>query len=463
MPMNHSLQQHPLSRPRRGLLPAAMRSLAVSVFGLLALAAQAGIPIQTWTMPSGARVWLVESPAIPMVDVQIDFDGGARREPAAQAGLASVTAGMLSKGLRAGRGGDEPALDQNQLSEAWVDLGASFGAGVSTDRFGFSLRALTYPDILERAVRLAARQVAQPAWPADVWNDERQRLAASLREGNTRPATIMGRAYSRAVYGDHPYGHEMTEQTLARIEVADMKAFYERHVRACGARVTIVGALNRAQASRLVDTLLAGVAAQRCERLPAVREVAPLTQAVEQRIPFSSAQAHVAIGQPGYRRADPDFFALTVGNYILGGGGFVSRLSTEVREKRGLSYSVYSYFAPGLHAGAFTIGLQTRPDQANQAIGVARDVLRRFVEEGPTDAEMKAAKDFLIGGFPLRIDTNRKLLDNVANIAWNDLPLDYLDTWTRQVERVTAADVRAAFQRKLQPARMVTVVVGGQD
>jgi zinc protease len=186
-----------------------------------------------------------------------------------------------------------------------------------------------------------------------------------------------------------------------------------------------------------------------------------LTQAVDQRIAFDSAQAHVLIGQPGYLRSDPDFFTLTVGNYILGGGGFVSRLTEEVREKRGLSYSVYSYFAPGLHAGAFTLGLQTRPDQVEQAVKVSRDVLASFVAQGPTAKELKAAKDNLIGGFALRIDSNRKLLDNVANIAWNRLALDYLDTWTQQIERVTLADIRAAFARKLQPEKMVTVVVGG--
>ena len=151
-----------------------------------------------------------------------------------------------------------------------------------------------------------------------------------------------------------------------------------------------------------------------------------------------------------------------MGNYILGGGGFASRLSEEVRQKRGLSYSVYSYFMPGLHAGAFTLGLQTRPDQAAQAVQVSRDVVARYVTEGPGEEELKAAKDNLIGGFALRIDSNRKLLDNIANIAWNGLPLDYLDTWTQQVARLSVADVRAAMARKLQPARMVTVIVGGK-
>ncbi|MCA0212945.1 MAG: insulinase family protein [Proteobacteria bacterium] len=424
--------------------------------------AQAALPVEKFALPNGAQVWLVQSPGLPMVDVQIDFDAGSRRDPAEQAGLASVTAAMMSRGLVARDG--QPALDENTLSEAWADLGASFGGGAGSDRMSFNLRSLTYPDLLPRAVALAARQLAEPAFPADIWQRDRERMVASIKEANTRPGTVAGRAYAQAVYGAHPYGRDVTEQTLARIAVSDMQALHARMLVPCRAKVSIVGAVTRAQAQALVGQLLARLPASspgRCAPLPAVQEVAALGQASEQSIPFESAQAHVFIGQPGFRRNDPDYFALIVGNYILGGGGFVSRLSSEVREKRGLSYSVYSYFSPGLHAGAFTLGLQTRPDQAAQAVQVARDVLDGFVADGPTEAELRAAKDNLIGGFALRIDTNRKLLDNVAGIAWNDLPLDYLDTWTQQVDRVSVADIKAAFARKLQPRRMATVVVGG--
>jgi zinc protease len=433
---------------------------ALVLLGLGAVSpAWAALPIQHWTQPSGVAVYLVESPAVPMVDVQIDFDAGSRRDPADQAGLASVMAGMLSKGVR-GKS-PETALDENALGEAWADLGASFGASADNDRLSLRLRSLVYPDLLSRAAALAARQLAEPSFPANVWQRERQRLAASIREANTRPATVAGRAFAQAVYGSHPYGYEMTEATLARISVADMQALHTRLLRPCRAKVSVVGAVTRAQADALVQQLFARLPASACPTLPAVAEVMPLSAAAERRIAFDSAQAHVFIGQPGFKRDDPDFFALTVGNYILGGGGFVSRLTNEVREKRGLSYSVYSYFAPGLHAGAFTLGLQTRPDQAAQAVQVARDVVKQFVADGPIEAELKAARDNLIGGFALRIDSNRKLLENVANIAWNGLPLDYLDTWTAQVERVTLADIRAALARKLQPQRMVTVVVGG--
>ena len=440
---------------------AARTWLAGAGIVFFASSALAAIPIQHWTQPSGAQVWLVESPAIPMLDVQIDFDAGSRRDPAGQAGLASVTALMAGKGVAARDGA--PALDENQLGEAWADLGASFGGSAGDDRMSFQLRTLTEPELLTQSVQLAARELGEPAWPDHVWQRERQRLSAAIKESRTRPGTVAGLAYSAAVYGSHPYGYETTPESLARIGVADMRQRYQDFIRPCRARVSLVGAVTRAQADALVTQLLGRLPqGADCSALPAVAEVAPLAAAQDERIAFESAQAHVLIGQPGYKRSDPDFFALLVGNHILGGGGFTSRLTEQVREKRGLSYSVYSYFAPGRHAGAFTAGLQTRPDQAAQAVEVSRQVIADFVRDGPTAAELQAAKDNLIGGFPLRLDGNRKLLDNVANIAWNDLPLDYLEHWTERVNAVTAGEIKQAFQRVLQPERMVTVVVGGE-
>ncbi|MBK5206254.1 MAG: insulinase family protein [Polaromonas sp.] len=440
----------------------AVRALLVGATGLFIHPfALAAIPIQHWTQASGAQVYLVESPAIAMVDVEIDFDAGSRRDPPEQAGLASMMAGMLEKGVQAKNGA--AALDENELSEAWADLGAQFGAGASADRLNFSLRSLTDPDLLDKAVALAAREIAEPSFPEQIWQRERQRVQAALKESYTRPGTVIGRAYAKAVYGAHPYGYEMTEATLARISVADMRAAHAAGVVACRARISMVGAVTRAQADAMAKRLLSRLPQVSCASLPTlpeVAEVAPLTQPAEIRLPFDAAQAHVLIGQPGFKRADPDYFALTVGNYILGGGGFVSRLTNEVREKRGLTYGVSSHFSPGLHAGSFTVGLQTRPDQAAQAVELVRQVVSDFVTKGPSEAELQAAKDNLIGGFALRIDSNRKLLGNIAGIAWNNLPLDYLDTWTQQVDKVSVADIKAAFARKLQPEKMVTVILG---
>jgi len=438
------------------------RTLLCLALALAGAAAHAAVPIEHWTLPSGAKIYLAATDALPIVDVQIDFDAGSRRDPPAQAGLAGVTAGMVEKGIRAN--GSDPAMDQNALGEAWADLGANFDASAGSDRMSFSLRTLSEPSLLGKAVQLAAREIGEPAFPEDVWQRERERLNASIREANTKPATLAARTFSQDVYGDHPYGQDTTEATLARIDTAAMRQRYEQLILPCRAKLSIVGAVTRAQAETIANTLLSRLPAPAsgCAGLPPVPQVAPLAAAKDERLPFDSAQAHVWIGQPGYPRSDPDHFALTLGNYILGGGGFVSRLTEQVREKRGLAYSVYSSFSPGLHAGSFRIGFQTRPDQAAEAVKVSREVVARFVAEGPTEAELKAAKDNLIGGFPLLLDSNRKLLGNVSNIAWNDLPLDYLETWTARMNAVTVADIKAAFARKLQPDRMVTVVVGGR-
>ena len=448
------------------LQKSVVASLLAGAALLCGLNAQAAIPIQHWTLANGAKVYLAATQALPIVDAQVDFDAGSRREPPEQAGLASVSASMLEKGVRAS--GSDPALDENALGEAWADLGASFDAGAGQERTSFTLRTLADPALLGRAVQLAAREIGEPAFPDDVWQRERAQIGASIKEANTKPATIAGKAFAQAVYGTHPYGVETTEATLARIDVTAMRLRHEQLIQPCRAKISIVGAVTRAQADAIATQLLsrlpapAGGAAA-CAPLPPVAEVAVLAAPQDLRIPFASAQAHVLIGQPGYLRQDPQHFALNLGNYILGGGGFVSRLTEEVREKRGLAYSVYSGFSPGLQAGAFRVGFQTRPDQADEAVKVSREVLRKFVSDGPTPAELKAAKDNLIGGFPLLLDSNRKLLGNVANIAWNDLPLDYLDTWTARMNAVTVADVKAAFAAKLQPDRMVTVVVGGKD
>ena len=421
--------------------------------------AWAALPIEHWVHDSGARVYLVHTPVLPMLDVQVDVDGGSRRDPSAQAGLAAVTAMMLGKGTEAW--GGHPALEENAVTEAWADLGAQFSVQASADRMSLRLRTLTQPDLLQPAVDLAARQLAAPAFPEPIWARERERLGAAWREAQTQPDTLAERRFAQAVYGPHPYGFEPRPQTWAAIDAPAQRAFYRRHARACDARVTLVGAVAREQADRLVGRLLQGWREQGCDPLPPVPEVAALERAQRISEPYAAAQAQVFVGQPGMARSDPDFLALTVGNHILGGGGFTSRLMQEIREKRGLTYGVYSYFSPGRHAGAFTVGMQTRPDQARQAVDLIHEELRRFVQEGPTEEELVQAKTSLVNGFALRLDSNRKLLDNVAALAWNDLPLDYLDTWPRQVAAIGREQVRAALQRILQPDRMVTVVVGG--
>jgi zinc protease len=221
----------------------------------------------------------------------------------------------------------------------------------------------------------------------------------------------------------------------------------------------MIGDITRAEADAIAKELTRRL--PQGAALPELPKVAAPAGA-EQRIAHPASQAHILFGLPTLARSDPDFFALTVGNYVLGGGGFVSRLTREVREKRGLAYSAYSYFNPMAQPGPYMAGVQTRKDQANDALKVMRETIASYVRNGPTEEELRAAKDNLIGGFALRIDNNRKILDHIANIGFYEMPLDYLDTWTQQVAKLSAADIRAAFQRKLVMDRMITVVVGAE-
>lgn len=437
------------SSPRRGF--AALAALLVAV--LLPLwpgAARAVLPIEHWTTPTGARVYFVHAPSIPMLDLSIVFDAGGRYSPSDRVGLASMTTSMLARGV--------PGADEAAISAAFATVGAVRGGGASDDRAAVTLRSLTSAAELEPAIAMLERILAEPSFPAEVLAREKERMMQMLREALTKPETIAQNTFDELAFAGHPYGRHATPESIERITRDDLVAFHRANYAASRAVVAMIGAVSREQAEAIAARLTARLPAG--SPPPALPGVAKLTEGVERRIPHPAKQSHLLIGAPAIAWGDPDQFALMVGNYVLGGGGFVSRLYNEVREKRGLAYSVYSYFAPSLQPGPFTIGLQTRRDQTEVAIGVVRDTLRDFLDRGPSDAELAAAKANLIGGFALRIDSNRKILDNLANIGWYRLPLDWLERWPERVEAVTVEQVRAAFTRQVRADALVTVVVG---
>jgi zinc protease len=434
------------------LLPAStLRALLLLALGLLGPAvALAAVDIQQWTLPSGARVSFVQTRALPMVDIQLDFPAGGAYAPADRAGLAGMVAGMLDAGTG--------SLDENALADRFADIGAQFGAGAETDRASVSVRTLSSERERSTAVGLLADILSAPAFPAEVLERERERAIAGLRESETQPGYLAERAFLREIYGTHPYGTAPSEASLKAITRDDLRRFHARHYVASAAHVSLVGDLSREQAD--------AIARQLTDRLPEGNPPLALTlpalpEGRTVRIDNPSAQAHILIGMPGLRRDDPDYYALVAGNYVLGGGGFVSRLMKEVREQRGFAYSIYSYFEPQRVAGPFRIGLQTRGRQADEAIAVVRDTVSRFIEDGPTEAELAAAKANIVNGFGLRLDSNAKLLGYVAVIGFYGLPADWLEAYPAAVSRLTVAQVRDAFRRRLLPAHLVTVIVGG--
>jgi zinc protease len=350
-------------------------------------------------------------------------------------------------------------MTESEISDALADVAAQRGGGPGTDRSGMSIRTLSSSSERDQSIRVLARLLAHPSIPDEFFGRDKARTISSLKEALTKPGSIADKAFWRLAYNGHPYGNETTVESVEAITRDDLLQFHQTHYVANHAVIAMIGDVTREQANAIAIELTrrlpqGGTLAE----LPAV----PASTGIEQRFPHPASQSHLLLGMPALARGDKDFFALTVGNYILGGGGFVSRIYRQVREQRGLAYSTYSYFNPMTQNGPYIAGLQTRKDQTDEALKVIRETIATFLRDGPTEAELKAAKENLIGGFALRIDNNRKILDNLSMIAYHQLPLDYLDTWTAQVSRVTVADIRSAFARKLSLDRMVTVVVGAE-
>jgi len=434
-----------------GITP--VRLVLAAALWLAACAAQAALPIQHWTTSSGVRVYFVESRSIPMLDVNVDFDAGGRRVPADKAGLGGLTHALVKAG--------SAARSEEEISRRIADVGALLGGSVDRDRAGLSLRTLSSERERAQALATLAEILQTPAFPEAAFAREKARLVDAVKEDETKPDAIASKAFYRLLYGTHPYALAPTRETVLRIERADVEAFYRANYVAGRAVITILGDADRALAERIAEQLTAGLprAPGAPAPLPAVTQ--PTGQTLRMEHPAS--QSHILLGLPAMTRDDPDYFPLLVGNYVLGGGGFVSRLYLEVREKRGYAYSVYSYFLPLAQEGPFQIGLQTKKEQAEEALAQVRVVLDDFLAHGPSAAELRAAKQNLVGGFALRIDSNRKLLEQVALIGFYQLPPNWLDDFTARVEKVSGADVRAAFARRVRADHLVTVVVGSGE
>ncbi len=435
-------------------MPINMNSIRQGVVALLIslpLSAQAALTIQHWQTQQGARVIFVESHELPILDIAVDFPAGSARDPAGKAGLAQLTHSLLDQGA----GG----LSDTAIAHGLADVGAVLSGQLDRDRAGVTLRTLSSAAEKGKALDMFTRVLQQPDFPEAVVKREKQRLIAAIREAEADPGNVAGKAFYRALYGAHPYAQDEAGEinTISKLTRGDLQAFYRSHFSAPNAVIALMGDLTRAEAEAIADRLASGLS--RVRGVPALPK--PVAAAAsDTRIAHPSTQSHVLMGAVGVSRNDPDYFPLYVGNYVLGGGGFDSRLMREVRDKRGYAYSAYSYFMPLGEAGPFQLGLQTKLEQTDDAVKVAQETLREFIAKGPSEAELIQAKSNLTGGFPLRIDSNKKILEYLSVIGFYNLPLDYLDTWIDRVNAVDVAAVKQAFTRHIDPDTLVTVVVG---
>lgn len=426
----------------------------------------AGPTIETWQTSSGSRTLFVAAPALPMVDLELVCDAGSARD-GDQGGLATLTNGLLFSGAA--------GLDADQIAAGFDDLGAQTGASVDRDMASVTLRSLSDPAYLTPALKLFSQVIGEPDFPESDFQRERDNLLLALKHEQQQPGAIASRAFYQSMYGTHPYAAMAsgTQESVTALTQKQLRRFWNRHYTQSGCLITMVGALTTGQAKEISDQISAALPAGDSTNPPLpipdfsfskFTKPADSSKKTDNLVQIShpSQQTHVLIGQPAVSRGDEDFFSLYVGNHVLGGGGLVSRISQVIREDHGLAYSAYSYFAPMRTDGPLVMGLQTRNDQAEQAAQLLRGELDKFLAEGPTEDELTAAKQNLTGGFPLRIAGNGKIIGYLSMIGFYQLPLDYLDSWTEQVEAVTAESIRNAFNKRIDTDKLVEIRVGGE-
>ena len=416
-----------------------------------AVSALASPDIEYWTTDKGADVYYVHAPELPMVDIQIVFDAGSTRD-ADSLGIAMLTNSLLAEGAN--------GEDADTISNGFESLGAIYAADVGYDSASLQLRSLTDAELLTEAIENFKKVISTPDFPNDALERKRSQMLIAIKAKEQSPGAIAKDAFMSAIYQSHPYGKpsEGNEASIKSIKREDIVSFYRKYYTAKNSMIAIVGAIDRKTAEQISEDIVNAL--QDGKKAVPLSKVNKLDVSKNIFIEYPSVQTHILVGQPGVKRGDADYFPLYVGNHILGGGGMVSRLFEEVREKRGLSYSVYSYFSPMRFKGPFIAGLQTKTDQSDEAISVVLENIKNYIELGPTEEELISAKKNIIGGFPLRVDSNSKILNYVVVVGYYKLPLDYLRTFNSNVEAVTIEHIKDAFKRRLTVDNLVTIKVG---
>jgi zinc protease len=428
-----------------------MLLLAITVIGL-APATQA-VDIESWETEQGMRVLFAPAPTLPMLDVRLTFDAGAARD-GDRNGLARLTSNALAHGTA--------DMDADAVAERFEAVGAQFSTTSARDMGIVTLRTLTEPDWMAEAIGALTKILAAPAFPEDDLARERRQMLQALQRERQEPGSVASRRFYQLMYGEHPYGNAPSgsEDTIPTLTRAEVESFFRQYYTAGNAVLSMTGAISRAEAEALAERIARAL--PEGGRAPALPSVPALDGPITERIAFPSEQAHIFLGAPALRRDDADYYALTVGNHALGGGGFTSRLFREVRTARGLAYSVYSSVQPMAVEGPFLIGMQTGTDQIDEALQVLREELERLYGEGVDPDELEASQANITGGFPLRLASNSDIVQNLGMMGFYDLPLDFLAAHNDRIGAVSGEEVHEVIRRRIDPAVLVTVVVGGE-
>ena len=430
----------------------AVTTLALMLFAVAAMPAPAkAIDIQRVVSPGGIEAWLVEDETVPLITVNFAFRGGSAQDPAARPGVANLLSAVLDEGA-----GD---LDSEAFRTRVEELAMRIGFSAGRDTFSGEMRTLE--DVRADAFEMLRLAINEPRFDAAAVERMRAPILAGARRNLTDPGTLAGRAWSEAVFGDHPYGRPVagTVDSIPELTIDDLRAYHGRVLARDNLLVAVVGAIDADELATRLDDVF-GALPETADLMPVSEPGLP--EAFQSHVSIDVPQTTIQYGRPGILRDDPDFIPAFIANHILGGGSFTSRLYREVREERGLVYSVYSALFPLDHAGLVIGNAATGAARAGQTVDVVREVIARFAEEGPTDEEIEAAKNFLKGSYALRFDTSDKIAGQLLGIQIDGLGIDYIDERNNLIDAVTPEEVREAARRVYGDGGL-WIVTAGQD
>jgi len=412
---------------------------------------EAQVKIEQWYTPEGAKVLFTHAPGLPMLDVALNFDAASSRD-GDKHGLATLTNSLIGTASK--------YHSEEQIINQFESLGSEFSTTSLKDMSIISMRSLTRRDILQSSLDLFTEVVSKVDYQQRYLSREKKQTLRTIEAAKQSPASIANNKFNQLVFAGHPYAHKKigTKDSLEQINLADLKQHYRRYYVAKNLTIALVGDISKAHAKQIARQLSHGLNSGQKARDNQL--VAPLLKSEQVHVEFPSTQTHLLIGQVGINRTHPDYYALYLGNHILGGSGLTSILSDEIREQRGLAYSTSSYFTKMKSNGFFLIKLQTKNSQANQAKKVVLEALKNFRNNAIDEQKLQDGKDNIIGGFALETASNANILTYLSIIGFYDLPLDYLSRFTSKIKDISAYDIQNAYQRLIKMDKLVVLSVG---
>lgn len=406
---------------------------------------------EKWKTQNGTQVIFYPAMEVPMLDISLAFAAGSAND-GPQYGLAALTSQMMNQG--------NSGLGATTIAETLADTGAQYHVELNRDMVVLNLKTLVSNEQLTQASKTFAQIINHPDFPDEAFIREKKQQLLVIEKHQESPEEVANLNFFKALYQQHPYAHSVngTAETVQSINKNQIIEFYKRYYVGSNGVLVMVGAITSQTAHQLAEQLTQEL--PKGEPVPEIAKAQPLPEAEVINIAFPSSQTVIRLGQVGIDYQNPNYFPLIVGNYILGGGVLVSRLAIEVREKRGFTYGIDSQFVPMPGRGPFLISLSTQNQQTKNSLDIIQKVLQSFINDGPSPEEMKAAKQYLTGSFPLSLAGNRNIANILLRMAFYHLPDDFLDNYTAHIRSVTPEQIKEAFKKQINPDKLLLITVG---